>query len=218
MVPWWIRNAHVAGHFVPTTLQTGASLYDGWNPQATGASDMWYVPHFQEMEHRAEEEGKADIENTFEYRLDRRMHEAAIAWARENPGKVLRLAAVKFVRIWNVWPNEPAFSTPIVRIVVAVTYVPLVLLGLAGAVWSAPRGWPYALCWLPAIYLTLLHMVFVGSIRYREPAMIGLIVLAGGVVAAWKGGSSPSSAASRQRSGDESRATGHRRQGRVVNG
>jgi hypothetical protein len=40
------------------------------------------------------------------------------------------------------------------------------------------RGWQYTLCWLPAIYFTLLHMVFVASIRYREPAMIALIPLA----------------------------------------
>lgn len=203
MLPWWIRNARVVGHFVPTTLQMGASLYDGWNPHATGASEMSYVPQFQEMERRAEASGEANLEDTFEYRLDRRMHEAAVAWALDNPAAVLRLAAVKFARIWNIWPNEPAFSTPAVRLAVAATYLPLLLLGLAGAVWTARRGWPYLLCWLPALYLTLMHMVFVGSIRYREPAMIGWMVLAGGVVAAWKEAvSRQPSAISYQKTGD----------------
>ena len=60
------------------------------------------------------------------------------------------------------------------------TYAPLLALGLVGVWRYTPRGWPYVLAWLPAVYFTLLHMVFVGSIRYREPAMLALIVLAAG--------------------------------------
>ena len=41
------------------------------------------------------------------------------------------------------------------------------------------------LCWLPAVYLTLLHVVFVSSIRYRDPAMLAWLALAGGVIRDW---------------------------------
>lgn len=180
MSPWWIRNAYVSGHFVATTLQTGASLYDGLNPQADGGSNMRFVPEFEARERAAHPElGPTE----FEYQLNRSFNEAAKEWAREHPARVLQLAAIKFVRIWNVWPNEPAFRSPLLRWVVLLSYGPLLLLALVGA-WRYRRGgWPYVLPWLPAVYFTLLHIVFVGSIRYREPAVLAFMPLAAGVLA-----------------------------------
>jgi len=186
MTPWWIRNWQVTGHFVPTTLQVGASLYDGLNPRATGASEMWFTDEFARKEMADQAAGRTDPNEIFEYRLDRRKQDAALRWARANPGRVVELAGVKFLRIWNVWPNEPAFSSWPVRLVVMVGYVPIMILAVVGVFRTLGRRWPYVLCWLPAVYFTLLHMVFVGSIRYRGPAMLGLIVLAAGVMISWK--------------------------------
>lgn len=180
MLPWWVRNYRVAGRFVPTTLQVGASLYDGLNPDATGASNLGFVAEMAARE-RAEPPGAdGDI---LEYRLDRRLARDAIAWARANPARAARLAWIKFARMWNVWPNEPAFRSWPIRLVLLATYVPLLGLSVLG-VWRFTRwGWPYMLAWLPAVYLTMLHVVFVGSLRYREPAMMALTVLAAGVLA-----------------------------------
>jgi 4-amino-4-deoxy-L-arabinose transferase-like glycosyltransferase len=180
MAPWWIRNYRVIGRFVPTTLQVGASLYDGWNPKATGASDLSFVERFASDE-RARQVGVAGEQLPFEYRLDRRLRSEAVAWACENPGRAVQLAAVKFLRIWNIWPNEPGLSAWPIRLAVLVTYVPIAFLAALSAVRTVRWGWPYVLCWLPAVYFTAIHMVFVGSIRYRVPAMLMLAVLAGGV-------------------------------------
>ena len=67
-----------------------------------------------------------------------------------------------------------------IRWAVFFTYTPLLILAIIGAWRTAGRGWPYILCWLPAVYLTLLHVVFVSSIRYRDPAMLALLALAAG--------------------------------------
>lgn len=182
MTPWWVRNYRVAGRFVPTTLQVGASLYDGWNPDATGASDMRFVPAITQAQRDADARATQSLVGTFEDRLDARHRDAALAWAREHPGRVVQLAAIKFVRIWNVWPNTHELRSLSLRLLTATGYVPLLAAGLWGA-WRFGRTWPFALCWLPAVYLTGLHVIFVGSIRYREPAMQLLAVLAAGAVA-----------------------------------
>ena len=61
-------------------------------------------------------------------------------------------------------------------------YLPLLILSLVG-VWKFVRlDHPAILCLLPAVYLTGLHVIFVSSIRYRQPAMLVLIVLAAAVI------------------------------------
>jgi len=182
MTPWWVRNAQVTGHFVPTTLQVGASLYDGLHPDATGASSMEFVAQLESSERWLDQYRAPDDSEPFEYRLDRRFRREALCWARSNPGRVAWLAVVKFQRTWNIWPNEPSLSSWPVRLAVLGSYVPVLVLGILGAVRSIRLGWPYVLCWLPAVYFTGLHVVFVSSIRYRQPAMLGLIVLAAGVL------------------------------------
>jgi hypothetical protein len=174
MAPWWIRNAQVSGHFIPTTLQVGASLYDGWNPQADGVSNMQPVDEFI-----AQDEPQLPAEPAaHEFQLDRDLRRAAVDWARANPGRAAWLAVVKLRRLWNIWPNEAEFRSWPLRLAVMVTYIPLMALALVGVWRFSHRGWPWVLCWLPAFYLSALHMVFVSSIRYREPAMLPLIVLA----------------------------------------
>jgi hypothetical protein len=76
-------------------------------------------------------------------------------------------------------PNATEFQSNWLRLILAVSYGPVMLLALLGAWRFARRDRLCCLCLLPAIYLTCLHVVFVSSIRYREPAMLPLIVLAG---------------------------------------
>ena len=183
MLPWWIRNYRVAGRFVPTSLQVGASLYDGISPQATGASNMDFVGQFATAQRVADSQPGADTRGTFEERLDRRFRDAALDFARRNPGRVLQLAGIKLLRMWSPLPNAAEFQSTTLRLILAVTYTPVIILALVGAWRFARRDWPCCLCVLPAVYFTLLHVVFVSSIRYRQPAMLPLIVLAAAVLA-----------------------------------
>lgn len=180
MLPWWVRNYQVAGRLVPTSLQVGASLYDGLNPQADGGSNMAFVePGTVKLEAKEAAQGKT-LPGIFEDRIDRHFRDEAIDWAREHPARVLELAAIKFGRMWNIWPNAGEFSSPKLGVILAIGYLPLIAAAAYGAWLFARRDWPFLLCLLPAAYFTLLHMVFVSSIRYRQPALLPLMVLAAG--------------------------------------
>lgn len=181
MAPWWVRNYSVAGRFVPTSLQVGASLYDGLNPKADGGSNMDFVdPGVAALRAQEAAAGNPPADSIFEDRVDRYFRDASLRWARENPQRVRTLAVTKFVRMWNVWPNANEFQSRTLALVLAVGYVPLMIAAAAGVWLFARRDWPYVLCLLPAVYFTLLHMIFVSSIRYRQPALLPLMVLAAG--------------------------------------
>lgn len=178
MVPWWVRNFQTTGQAVLTTLQMGASLYDGWNPNADGSSDMAFVDgYIAEIQHDDPTASGVDLE----MRLDRRLRDAALNWAQQNPGRVLELAKAKFLRLWSLSPNDEAFRNPLFNWIVTLTFIPILALGTF-VFWRVRRmGSPVFLMALPAVYLTLLHVVFVSSLRYREPAMMFFIVLASGL-------------------------------------
>jgi 4-amino-4-deoxy-L-arabinose transferase-like glycosyltransferase len=183
MTPWWIYTTAIAGRFVPTSLQVGASLYDGLNPTATGASDMQFVSFFVDEQRRADRRERPDPKQLFEDRLDARMKDASLSWAMNNPGRVLELAWIKFLRIWSPWPNAAEFRSIKLRLVLMVSYLPAMILAGWGLWRSRQQGWPVLLLILPAVYFTLLHVIFVSSIRYRQPAMIPLLVLSAVAVA-----------------------------------
>ena len=179
MTPWWIHNYRVVGRFVSTTLWVGPSLYDGLSPTADGRSDMRFVPQFEATQRAADAANPpAASEPPFEVRFDRMLRDEALRWAAANPSQALQLAGVKLRRMWNIWPNEPQFRSWLVRLAVFGSYTPILLLALVGAWRFGDRGRDVLLLVLPAVYFSLLHAVFIGSLRYRQPAMLTLAILA----------------------------------------
>ena len=165
MSPWWARNAQVFGRFVPTALWMGASLYDGLNPRATGASEMSFL-------------GDPEIWPLDEQDQDAELTRRAIAFAREQPFRVLVLAAIKLGRYWSPWPNAEGFRSPVVAVGSSVVELPLFGL-IAAGLWGRrrdPRAW--VLLAGPLLYFCALHMAFASSMRYRIPAEMPGLVLA----------------------------------------
>jgi 4-amino-4-deoxy-L-arabinose transferase-like glycosyltransferase len=181
MVPWWIRNYQVTGKFVPTTLQVGASLYDGWHAGASGSSDenMDFVIPFIEAQN-AEDEMLAKqglpLESTLEWRIDRRMRRAAWEWAWKNPSDAIQLSLVKLQKTWAPIPVAQEVQ-PLIRWAEGIGYGGLVVGAIAGAWWMRRERGAW-LTWMPCLYLALLHAIFIGSVRYRQPGVLLLCPLA----------------------------------------
>ena len=170
MGPWWVRNAEVFGRFVPTAVWTGASLYDGLNPSATGASDMTFL-------------GEPTLWPLHEEAQDAALSGRAWAWARAHPGRALELGVVKAWRYVCPWPA----GIPIgLKVVAAAWVLPIYALILTG-VWDRRRD-IRALLLLggPLVYFAGIHLLFVSSIRYRVPALVPAFGLAGLGVLVWR--------------------------------
>lgn len=165
LVPWGLRNAQVSGHFKLTTFWMGPSLYDGWNPDATGDSDMRFF-----------DEDQLPLTMT-EYQVDKEYQRRAWDFARENPMRVINLAFVKAWRYWKPWPNAEQFQRWPIQLVLCLYTLPLYVFAVVG-VWAVPkRFWPLAICAGPIFYFAGLHLIFVSSLRYRLPAEAPLLVL-----------------------------------------
>ena len=146
---------------------------------------MRFVLPMVRRQQAVEAELSGPLPGTFESRLDQRFRREAVSWAKQHPGRVFQLAGIKFLRMWNVWPNAAAGSNRFSRTVLPLSYLPLIGLALWGLWRHRDGGWGIWICLLPAVYFTLLHVIFVSSLRYRQPAMLPLLVLAAAALGTW---------------------------------
>jgi len=175
LAPWTYRNWVVTGgRFVPTTLWAGPSLYDGLNPEATGASDMRFFDRDQLMSRMTE------------YEMDREYRRRAWVFVKQNPWRTAELAAIKLWRFWRPWPS--AAETPGVLAKWAIgLFESLVLISAAAGIWLNRRRFSVLIvtC-LPVLYFAAVHALFVGSLRYRIPGEYPLLILSAAVlIALW---------------------------------
>ena len=112
MAPWWVRNHRLFDRFVPTALWTGASLYDGLSPSATGASDMTFL-------------NEPDLRSLHEEAQDSTLIHRALNFAAQNPKRVAELAAIKAARYWSPWPNAESVRSPLARLICAAWVLPV---------------------------------------------------------------------------------------------
>jgi hypothetical protein len=182
MTPWLYATNQMVGRPVLTT-NAAFNLYLGNNPAATGKfvsiADTPLGQDWNTTRVRLGEAANAD-----------RLQTAALDWIRTNPGQAAKLAALKLAYFWQ--PNLPdaddlAASTTVaaIRLVEVAQYGLILLFALLafGSRLIARDG-----KWIFAAMIAgfwLIHAAAYIIVRYRDPAIPLLIVMAAVPVAAW---------------------------------
>ena len=179
MTPWWVHNYERYGEFVRLDLGAGGALYAGNNPLNSSGGGV------------ARKGSDTDVDWT-QFQLikdpvkwNATLEHAAWSYIEEHPVHFLHMAGVKFVRFWRLWPYAEEYDKPWTVVVSLLSYG--VLLGCA-IVYLSKSGQKNFRVLSPIVlltlYLTLVHMATVGSIRYRFPLEPFVIMLGSAELAA----------------------------------
>lgn len=167
LIPTIICNHHQFDRIVLVRTGGGASLLEALGPWADGSPGMDRIV-YPPTPPKANEVERDEI-----------YKRAAWTWARDNPTAVLKLAWTKLLRTWSVTIQAPGYQNSAYAAICWATVAPEFVLALYGLWLLRRRRWLLFLVLAPASYYTLVHMVYVGSVRYRVPAMPLIFVLVG---------------------------------------
>ncbi len=157
LFPWIVRNGELSGRFLPVTAKLGRDLFESIGPGATGGPATEYVAWPTGLP-------KGELAR------DEALKKECLRVLREEPGRVLGLVPSKFARFWNPVPNYEKFRQPLYLVASLGASLPLFALGLVGAVVLIRRNLRTGMAYLLfPIAICALHLVFVGSLRYRLP-------------------------------------------------
>ena len=167
LFPWVARNRWTLGSWVWTSTNDGITRYDGFNPDATGASDQKFVrsmPWTKDMT---------------EIARSRYFSQLADDWIKANPMDAIKLAGVKISRTWSPVPLSAEYGGRWIYHAVGLGYGLLLdILAILGLRQQILSGSVKRFLLLPAIYFTIAAGLSVGSLRYRIPAEGPMAILA----------------------------------------
>lgn len=196
ILPWTIRNAVVFHRFVPVATGYGVQLWRGNNDLARGDADDRHLiplsPVWQERAAALPEARRAEAIQEGTRLLDelkalppgdgdRRLAVEGWRWLGAHPGRFIALSARRLVTLYSAFTrtmteNEAANRWS--RLVAAVSFYPVLVLGLIGIVVAWRRN---PVSWIiPAVIagVTLAYLPATACTRFRLPVDAFWILLA----------------------------------------
>jgi 4-amino-4-deoxy-L-arabinose transferase-like glycosyltransferase len=172
MSPWWFHNVKKYDHFVRLNYGFGIVLYSGNNPMnqsGGGIGGIDYIPD-DATQGKHSELPLAEIDSVFK--------EVAFKYIRQDPSHFIKMAGVKFMRFWRLIPYTPIVQNNPSAIIATLSLFPVILLAIATLI-TRKNSFKQLTPLLGFIaYLTLIHMITIGSVRYRFPLEPLLMVIA----------------------------------------
>jgi 4-amino-4-deoxy-L-arabinose transferase-like glycosyltransferase len=169
MSPWWLHNYNAYGSFVRLNTGAGLALFSANNPSNQGGGfDINLGVSAAPFDR---------IANPVE--RDHAMRDAAFAYMKSDLGRTLWQAVLRFERFWRPWAHAETYSSPLYVLLSVASFAPVLLMAI---MFCLLRGISdFRRIAPPLVFigcLTLVHMVFPGSLRYRLPVEPFLMILA----------------------------------------
>jgi hypothetical protein len=169
ILPWAVRNYRIYHMFIPLTTSSGHNLYSGNNEKTVAYFGGYDTPPMI----------NENIPTLFAPQADAFLRKKAINFMLVHPNKTLLSAKDKFINMW-----QPYYSNTrrISKAVMIFSYLPFIILGLAGIFITLKSSKITVLSLLIICFYAILHMFTLSGIRYRYPLMPLFIIYTSFVV------------------------------------
>ena len=179
MSPWWYHNYQRYDEFVRLVPSDGYPLYAGNNPLNQSGGGLGMSNGVGD----ADFTGFSQINGSIE--KNQALRDAAFDYITDNPMHFVKMAGVKFVRFWRLWPFAPEYKNPLTIAVSLASFGVCLTFSIVALFQHIRTRWRHLTPMLLfAAYLTAVHMVTIGSIRYRIPIEPFILVIAASPMAA----------------------------------
>ncbi len=189
--PWTARNYRVHGRLMIVASDGGVTFWTGNHPLAIGEGDMAANQAIKrdDLRLRAEHPGLS------EEAMEPIYYKEALDWIRAHPGRWIVLEVKKL--FYSFVPIGPSYTlhSRLYYGTTLVSYLPLLALGLVGAVRLGRRLNAAIGLWILVGASVATNLIFFPQERFRIPVIDpALVVLASAAVAAWLDRARPSPA------------------------
>jgi len=168
---WWIRNYNIFHIFVPFTTSSSMNLYLGANEKNKLSGVDWATD--------------VDIDfvtnvNTLDDEIERnRLYkEKAFEFIKNNTGQYISMMWLKFKRFYNFIFNAESFSSIYYNILSIFSYGIIIVFALITFIITLKEWKKFSAIYIIIGYFTLIHILYIASLRYRLPLEPLFIVLA----------------------------------------